>query len=125
MNKKPNKWVAAVMGLVHQPMSMLYVAQPTWAAVYFLDLWMISRQNYQTPWPMAVGIALQVAIGVGGAIHAYRLAVAYPDDKPRPAYSRGPVVVGIVVGWIALAVGFLYFLEWGTQALSPSGWKGI
>ncbi|HMC26675.1 MAG TPA: hypothetical protein VKM56_02655, partial [Verrucomicrobiae bacterium] len=33
--RKPKKWTAAVLGLLIQPVGMLYVARPGWAAVYF------------------------------------------------------------------------------------------
>ncbi len=125
MNKKPNKWVAATVGAVAAPLAMLYVAQPTWAAVYFVDLWMMSRQYTRTPWPFAVEVVLQLAICLGVAIHAYRLAVRYPADRPRPAYSRGPVVAGILIGWIALVAGFFYLLNWFVLELTPNRHGGI
>ena len=38
MNSKPNKWIAAALGLFLQPVGLLYVARPQWAAFYVIVL---------------------------------------------------------------------------------------
>jgi len=117
MNAKPNKWVAAALALLLPTIGMLNVAQPTWAAVYFFAVLMMGRQFSQDEHlPVAAAIALALAVRVGAAIHAYRLAVQYPPDKPRPAYSRGPVAVGIYAVLVCALLGVPFVLGLIAQA---------
>jgi signal peptidase I len=111
MKNKPNKWVAAVLGLISPPISLLYVAELVWAAIYFfaalLILGLVLVILDRMP---VVAIVLSWGIGVVCAIHSYRLASAYPDDKARPYYSRWYGLLGVYLGVFAVVFIFRSFL---------------
>jgi signal peptidase I len=95
--RKPNKWLAALMGFFLPPIGMLYVAQPVWAAVYLAARLMVVI----VPGEMhAFGVAkvlLTLAIDVVCAIQAYRFAACYPADRVHPRYSRGFGALGVLL----------------------------
>jgi signal peptidase I len=95
-NQKPNKWLAGLMGFFVPPVGQLYVAQPTWAAVYLVALWMISIASASAHAPAARAL-LMLAVCAGCAAHAYRFAVRYPADQARPRYSRWFGALGMVL----------------------------
>lgn len=109
--RKPRKWVAAALGLLIQPVGMLYVARPGWAAVYFaLALIVVLGNMFLLRGRELAGdlIALLVAIICAG--HAYRLARSNTELLRRPWYSRWYGLVGIVAAFAALALGMRVFL---------------
>ncbi len=110
MNNEPNKWLAAVLSIFAQPLGLLYVARPWWAAFYFT---------------LAIGSALLAfaygrALGAWGfvawapliasGIHAFRAAARFPADAPRPWYSRWyglSIVIFAVVATLMLLRSFV------------------
>lgn len=98
-NRKPNKWLAALLGLFFPTIAQLYVAQPAWAAVYFVAFWTMSVGFAASHAPAAAPAKalLMVVIGVGCAVQAYRFAVRYPADKPHPRYSRWFGALGVLL----------------------------
>lgn len=121
MNNKPNKWVAAILGLFFQPLGMLYAAQPVWAAVYLVAAWvaaLLAAWNLRH-YPIA-GIVVLVAVYAVCAIHAYRLAARYPADKPRPHYSRWYGLLGVSAGFFVFIAMFRAFLFEPFQVASGS-----
>jgi signal peptidase I len=108
--RKPNKWVAAALGLFIQPAGMLYVARPGWAAAYFALALIIALGNMLVLRDGELaGNAVALLVATICAIHAYRLA---RDSRVlrRPWYSRRHGLVGIVAAFAALAFGTRAFL---------------
>src|SRR5205814_10023085 len=76
--RKPNKWIAAALGLLIQPAGMLYVARPGWAAAYFALAAIIVLGNmFVLRGRELAGNAILLLVAIICAIHAYRLARDY------------------------------------------------
>jgi len=108
--RKPNKWIAAALGLFIQPAGMLYVVRPGWAAAYFaLALIIVLGNMFVLRDRELAGNAIALLVAIICAIHAYRLA---RDSRVlrRPWYSRGYGLVGIVAAFAVLAFGTRTFL---------------
>src|SRR6267142_2034339 len=123
--RKPKKWTAAVLALLVQPLGMLYVARPGWAAVYFAVSLMIGvgSMSVLRGRELATGvIALLVAIVC--AIHAYRLARDFRELLRRPWYSRWYGLIVIAAAFAALAFGIRAFLfepfRFPSASMAPS-----
>src|SRR5258708_4496977 len=109
--RKPNKWIAAVLGLFIQPAGMLYVARPGWAAVYFALAVIIVLGNMSVLRGRELaGDVIVLLVAIICAIHSYRLARDYRELLRRPWYSRWYGLVGIVAAFAALAFGTRAFL---------------
>ncbi len=105
-SNKPSKWLAVVLSFVHPTLGMLYVVQPTAAALYLIIGGMLGKYALADKYsPMALVMVVTWGIRVVAALHAYIAAVQYPADKPRPYYSRGPVAVGLNVVVLLLVLG--------------------
>lgn len=108
--RKPNKWIAAALGLFIQPAGMLYVARPGWAAAYLaLVLIIVLGNMFVLRDNETAGNAAALLVAIVCAIHAYYLA---QDSKVlrRPWYSRRHGLIGIVAAFAALALGTRAFL---------------
>ncbi len=114
MNKKPNKWLAAILGLVSPLLSMLYVAEPGWAVVYFVGAYGVALLAalflHQSVLLAIILLLVGWGVPLAAAFHSYQLARDYPDDRPRPRYSRGYSVIGMGLGVFAVIFGFRAFL---------------
>ena len=91
MNWRPNKWIAATLGLFLQPVGLLYVARPHWAAFYLVLLFALGIGMLVFPaihTPNISVTALSAAIGIAAAIHAYILASKSSESATRPIFSR-------------------------------------
>jgi signal peptidase I len=107
--RKPNKWIAAVLGLFLQPVGMLYVARPGWAAAYLaLALIIVLGNMFVSGGAALAGYAVAPLVAIICALHAYRLAQGSRVLR-RPWYSRGWGLVGIVAAFAALAYGTCTF----------------
>ena len=103
--RKPNKWIAAVLGLFLQPVGMLYVARPGWAADYLaLALIIVLGNVFVLGGTALAGYAIAPLVAITCAIHAYRLAQGSRVLR-RPWYSRGWGLVGVVAAFAVLAYG--------------------
>ena len=122
--RKPKKWTAAVLGLLVQPVGMLYVARPGWAAAYLALAAIIALGNMSVLRGRELaGDAILLLVAVICAIHAYRLARDYRAVK-RPWYSRWYGLVVIVAAFAALAFGARAFLfepfRFPFESMAPS-----
>src|SRR5260370_31457872 len=122
--RKPKKWTAAVLGLLVQPVGMLYVARPGWAAAYLALAAIIALGNMSVLRGRELaGDAILLFVAVICAIHAYRLARDYRAVK-RPWYSRWYGLVVILAAFAALAFGARAFLFepvlLPSQSMAPS-----
>ena len=109
--RKPSKWVAAVLGLLIQPVGMLYVARPGWAAVYFvLALIVVMGNMFLLRGRELAGVLVALLVAIVCAGHAYRLARSNTELLRRPWYSRWYGLVGIIAAFAALALGIRVFL---------------
>jgi len=111
-SSKPNKWIAAILGLIIPVLGMLYVARPGLAARYFVLMVIIGVGRWflpRSPWIADLAILLLQVIC---AIHAYHLARDYGEPGKRPWYSRWYGIVGIIVGLFAvLGVPRAFFFD--------------
>ena len=121
--RKPKKWTAAVLGLLIQPVGMLYVARPGWAAVYFALGAIIALGNLFVLRGGLAGDATLLLVAIICAIHAYRLARDYRAVK-RPWYSRWYGLAGIGAAFAALAFAARAFLyepfRFPSESMAPS-----
>lgn len=109
--RKPRKWVAAALGLLCQPLGMLYVARPGWAAAYFAFALIVVLGNMLVLRGRELaGDLAALLVALICAVHAYRLARSYRELLRRPWYSRWYGLVGIVAAFAALALGIRVFL---------------
>ncbi len=98
MNWQANKWIAALLGFLFQPLGMLYVTQTGWASSYFIliictaIIEYIAVAKYQLPLFEYKPIALLVMTTC--AIHCFKLAANKKPVISRPWYSK----------WFALLV---------------------
>lgn len=111
MNKKPNKWLAAILSLIAPPVGMLYVSQLAWAAIYLFAGLALAMLAFVYARQLFFGsVVLVLGFQVVCAVHAYRLAGRYPADAPRLHYSRW---YGLIAAYAALFVfmfGFRSFV---------------
>jgi signal peptidase I len=111
MKNRPNKWVAAVLCLLSPPIGLLYVAEFIWAVVYlFATLCLVVLALVFLHQAPVVATVLGLGINVVSAVHSFRLASAYPDEKSRPIYSRWYGLLGIYLGLFAVIFSFRSFL---------------
>lgn len=126
MKNFPNKWWAALLGLVVPTLGLLYVARWKWAVV-----------------ATAVGLVLAVldmlylhhldglgtVVNTGVALYVCRLAFVQARDfdsaRVRPAYSRWPALVLTVVVVALGIVGFRAFVYEPFRAAAGSMQPGI
>jgi len=106
VNRKPKKWIAAVLGLFVQPAGMLYVARPGWAAAYLALALIVALVNILVlRTPQLTGDLFMLLVAIVGATQAYRFARDYENPGPRPWYSRWYGLIGILAAFAALAIG--------------------
>jgi signal peptidase I len=108
---KPNKWIAAVLGLFLQPLGFLYAARPGIAAAFLLLAVGAGIAGFVLVHKLGLWIALvQPTFAVVCAVLSYRLAVAYKTATPRPWFSRWyglAAVLALIVGVVVLVRAFL------------------
>jgi signal peptidase I len=119
--RKPNPWIAALLGLLALPAGLLYAARPKLAGMYFLAAVAIAVAG------MALlrkerGIAdgLIILLSVACAVHSFRSARACPESSARPWYSRWYGLLSLIFVFAALAVGGRAFLYEPFRAPSSS-----
>ena len=105
MTWKPNKWIAAALGLFLPPVGLLYVARPQWAAFYLIVLIAAGAAmvgSFAGGTKIFLINELPVAIGIAAAIHAYFVASTSSARPTRPVYARWYGLGGIVLVFVAL-----------------------
>ena len=117
MNWTPNKWIAAVLGFLFQPLGMLYVIRVKWALVYFFGGTFISLSEFygqhklNLPWLEYFSFAWLLMFVC--AIHAYRIARHWAPVAIRPWYSHW---YGLIA--IPTTVKFSLLRKWTTPFFS-------
>ncbi|EPJ44673.1 MAG: hypothetical protein OFPII_32870 [Osedax symbiont Rs1] len=115
MNWQPNKWIAALLGFVFQPLGMLYVMRTGWASCYFIliictaIIEYIAVEKYQLTLFEYKPIALLV-MGTC-AVHCFKLATNQKPVIPRPWYSKWFSLLAILATFystIFLVRSYLY-----------------
>jgi signal peptidase I len=109
--RKPKKWIAAVLGLLVQPLGMLYVARPGWAAAYLaLAVIIVLGKLFLLRGGELAGDVAALLVAIVCAAHSYRLARDFRELLRRPWYSRWYGLTGIVAAFAALVFGIRAFL---------------
>jgi signal peptidase I len=89
---RPNKWIAATLGLLAQPFGLLYVINLKWAAIYFVVGLLIGVSEFvldaknAAPWLQY--FSFNLILMVICAVHAYRIAAYGLVLQIRPWYSK-------------------------------------
>jgi signal peptidase I len=92
---KPNKWAAGALGFFFQPLGLLYVARPGWAALYFGASSLLALSSMFLPRRLELMAGLTaLALAILCAVHAWRLARDF-EMAHRPWYSGWYGLVGL------------------------------
>lgn len=110
MPNKPKKWIAVLLGIFAPPIALMYVAQLRWAGIYLLLALAIGVVGEFYLRETVIATAIHIAFVVTCAVHAYRLARKYPDEQPRPRYSRWYGLLGTAVGLFSVAFAVRAFV---------------
>jgi signal peptidase I len=103
MNKKPNKFIAAILGLLLQPFAMFYVGRAKLVFAYFGAQLAIVIVNMTLLHELPIAAAsLAILFALTCAIHAYRLARDYDPNRTRPGYSRWYGLLSTIVLFVAI-----------------------
>jgi signal peptidase I len=125
-SRKPNKWVAAVLGLLALPAGPLYAARAKLAVAYLVAGVAIALAGMlflgQERWITDAAVFI---LSVACAIHSFRIARAYDESTPRPAYSRWYGVLAVAGIFVALTVSVRAFLFEPFRAPSSSMSPGV
>jgi len=109
MRKAPNKWLAAVLSVVATPIGFLYVGRAGWAVVYLLIALTLAVYGVFLAPSAAIAGALNLAFLLVCAIHAWRMAKAFPADGARSWFSRWYGLLGVAIGFVVLVLAFRSF----------------
>ena len=119
MQDKPKKWIAATLGIVVQPLAMLYVGRLGLALVYLAAALVVATAVFLHAGQPLLGALANLAFVIVGATHAYWLAARWEEDRPRPSYSRWYGLLGAAAILFTLLLGVRSFLLEPFRA--PSG----
>jgi signal peptidase I len=115
MDWKPNKWIAALLGLFVQPLGLLYVARPVWAFVCLALLVVIAWVGVVVPLsPIQETVynICTVAVAVITAVVAFVAARSYERRMPRPRYTRWYALLTAAVCFVVLVLAVrAFFVE--------------
>ncbi len=123
MNKQPNKWIAALLGLTGQYFGLLYVGKGKWAIFYFLLNAIIAVIGFIYP---SINIVekfnpyfliyllggINISLMFICSMHAYRIAAnnGGMQGLVRPWYSRRQGLLAIFAIPMAMIILFRAFL---------------
>lgn len=110
MTNKPKKWIAVLLAVFVQPLSMLYVVRPGLALFYFVAVAAAGILEFVYGSRIPTFATLPYLIVFTCAFHSYRLAARYPENLRRPWYSRWYGLFGIIVGLAIFAISVRSFL---------------
>jgi signal peptidase I len=109
--QRPNKWLAATLGLIFQPLGLLYAARPVWAwALFALTFLGSALSMTRYPDGRLIGNVLMIAIFALSTLQSFRFAKNYDITVPRPWFSRWYGLAGTGAAIVVLIVGFRSFL---------------
>jgi signal peptidase I len=112
---RPNRWIAATLGFLAQPVGLLYVINLKWAAIYFVIGLLVSVSEFvldakhAAPWLQY--FSFNIILSVVCSAHAYRIAAYGPVRQIRPWYSKWRGLAAIILvsaSVIFSARAFLY-----------------
>lgn len=107
-NTRPKIWVAALLAILAPPSALLYVGRSRAALCYLgIGLGMVLCFILYNP-NDATKAFLGFFYGLLCGTHAYRIAINYPDNLPRPISSRWYAITAFIL----LIVGLIF----GTRA---------
>lgn len=111
MTGKPNKWIALVLGIVAQPLGMLYVGAPWLALAALLIPLVIFILPGLTPIASVAAAGLMTLVfylACGGL--AFWLARRFPAGARRRWYSRWYGMLGITAAFVVLVLSTRIFV---------------
>lgn len=109
LNHKPNKWIAAVLGLLAPLLAFLYVRLPRLAVLMFASQLVLAVASFTLPGTQAFGV-VQFAFSAFCAAYAYRLAGRASGDAARPWYARWYGLAGVLAVLVVLVVALRAFI---------------
>jgi signal peptidase I len=119
MKDRPKKWIAVALGILVQPLAMLYVGRAGLALGYLLASLLIATAVFVHAGDSLLGALPGLALVIVCAAHACWLAARYEEGRPRPAYSRWYGLLGATGMLVAVLLGVRSF---GVEAFrAPSG----
>jgi signal peptidase I len=105
ISRKPNTWIAVVLGIFAAPLALLYVGRPRWAFAFFVVLSALVTFGFFRPFDDGTASLFTVMLACAplvGAIAAFGLA-KYGAARPRRWYTRWHGLLAIY-GVFALTV---------------------
>lgn len=122
MNWKPNKWIAAILGLLIPPIGLLYVAKPLYAILFFIiNTIIVSCKFFYLPVDYYnIFYIVMWSISLFIAIYAYKQSKIH--ETMRPWYSKWFGLIGISLTFILplLILRVFYFQPFYMPASSMS-----
>lgn len=109
LNHKPNKWIAALLGLLAPLLAFLYLGLPRLAVLIFALQLGLTVASFILPGAQALGI-VAFAFSALCAVYAYRLAGRASGGVARPWYARWYGLAGILAVLVGLAVALRAFI---------------
>ncbi|MCZ4304136.1 signal peptidase I [Zoogloeaceae bacterium G21618-S1] len=107
--RPPNKWLAALLGLLAPPAGLLYAGSARWAGGYLLLALVTIGLLWFGPAGLFAGLG-GLVLSVIAAGHAYRLAGQWPAGRVRPGYSRWYGAMGCMLVVVAVLFGVRAFV---------------
>ena len=110
MPNKPNKWIAVLLVIFFPPIALMYVGRLGWAGIYLLVAFAVGVLEEFFLRETFIEAVISVTFMVICVVHVYRLALNYPNERLRPAYSRWYGLLGTAAGWILVAFVIRIFI---------------
>jgi signal peptidase I len=113
VNRKPQKWIAALLGFFVSPLGLLYVGMPKLAALALVIGLVLGLSAFFVPAlgaSMAVSL-IQIGLSIVWAVWAYKIAMCKTADTPTAWYSRWYgllAVAACLVGVVVVLRAFVY-----------------
>lgn len=111
---RPNKWIAATLGFLAQPLGLLYVVNLKWAVIYFALGLLVGVSEFlllaKNAAPWLQHFPFNFILMVVCSVHAYRIAAYGPVRHNRPWYSKWYGLTEIILVPVLLIFFGLAFL---------------
>jgi signal peptidase I len=109
---KPNKWIAALLGVFLSPFAMLYVVKPALALAAFIALLAIAGVVAMSAELALYALYANAIAALVFAFLAFYFAKRYDTNKRRPFYSRWYGLLGFAVAFVVSVLAFrIFFYE--------------